>query len=205
MVRAGAAHPARVPGVEQLRLGDRHEEVARLRQIALHPDLAVLDDLGVGRDPRGVAAAGAEPLAAGGTGDAIATRHHDRLRGRGRRVRHDGARHVDPDRARHRPRHPRRVGAEDGALIQAPAGARVGLADLLDHQDVGRQVDLAAADGARDRHVEQPGVRHRLEERARQLAPRLDLVGGGANLGHDLPCSVDQRAAVGGQGRELAG
>ena len=64
VMRARAAHAAHVPGVEQLGLGDRHEEVARLRQIALEPDLAVLDDLRVGRDPRGVAAAGAEALAA---------------------------------------------------------------------------------------------------------------------------------------------
>jgi hypothetical protein len=53
--------------------------------------------------------------------------------------------------------------------------------------------------------VEQPGVGHRLEERPRQLAPLLDLVGGGADLGYELACGVEARAAVGFQGGELAG
>jgi hypothetical protein len=53
--------------------------------------------------------------------------------------------------------------------------------------------------------VEEAGIRHRLEERAGQLAPIVDLVGGGADLGHELARSVEQRATVGIQGQGLAG
>ena len=112
----------------------------------------------------------------------------------------DRARHVDPDLPCDFARHPRGVGSEDRALVEAPARARIGLADLLDHLDVRRQVDLAAADRAWDRHVEQASVRHRLEQRPRQLPLLLDLVGGGADLRDELPCGVQQRAAVGVQG-----
>jgi hypothetical protein len=66
VVRAGAAHPARVPGVEQLGLADRHEHVARLGRRHPPAHLTVLDDLRVRGHPRGVPAAGAEALAAGG-------------------------------------------------------------------------------------------------------------------------------------------
>ena len=187
---AGAPHAAHVPGVEQLRLGDRHEHVARLGRLALHPHLAVVDDLRVGGHPGGVSAAGAEALP---SGDAIAARHHHRLGGRGRRVGHHRARRIDPDLARHLARHARGVGRVDRALVHAPAGARVGLAELLDHLGVGRQVDLAAADGAGHRHVKDAGVGQRLEQRPRQLALGLDLVGAGADLGRQLAGGFERR------------
>src|SRR5206468_1796324 len=110
----------------------------------IEADLAVLGDLGMGRDPGGVAAARAEPLAAG---DPVAARHHDRLCSGRWRIRHHGARHVDPDLTRDLTGHPRGVRPEDRALVEAPTGARIGLADFFDHLDVGWQVDLAAAYG----------------------------------------------------------
>ena len=48
--------------------------------------------------------------------------------------------------------------------------------------------------------MEQASVRHRLEQRPRQLPLLLDLVGGGADLRDELPRGVQQRAAVGVQG-----
>ena len=59
MVRPGAAQAAHLPGVEELRLSHRNEQVARLRLPVFQPArLAVLDDEGVRRHPRGVPAAG---------------------------------------------------------------------------------------------------------------------------------------------------
>ena len=58
----------------------------------------------------------------------------------------------------------------DGIIDRAMTEAGIGFAQLLDHLDVSRIVDLAAADGAGDRHVEQAGVGNRFEERAGQLA-----------------------------------
>ena len=142
--------------------------------------LTVLHDLGVRGHPRGVPATGAEALAAG---DPVTARHHDRLAGRGGAVGNDAARRVDPDRACDLPRHPGRIGREDPTLVDDPAGARVGLGQLLDHLDVARQVELQTAHGARQRQPEQPGVGQRLEERPRQLPLRLDLIGAGADLG----------------------
>ena len=195
VVRARPAHAADMPGVEELDLADGHVDVARLGlTVGVEPHLAVLDDLHVGRDPRGVAAARAEALAAG---DAEATGYDD---GRGRGgggVGDDGARRVDPDRAGDGVRHARGVRGVDRALVDRPRRARVGLAELLDDLHIGRQVELGAAEGARDRHVVEPGVRERLEERARQLALRLDLVGGGADLGGELAGGVHQRSRCG--------
>ena len=64
--------------------------------------------------------------------------------------------------------HARRVGCEDRPLVHYPGCGRIRLPQLLDHLDVRRQVDLAAADGVRDRHVKEPGVGNGLEARARQ-------------------------------------
>src|SRR5207247_139936 len=120
--------------------------------------------------------AGAEALA---TRDPVAARHHNRLGGWGGRVCDDAPRRVDPDRASHIARHPGRVGGKDRALIDRPAGAGVGLPELLDHLNVGRQVELRAAQGAWKGQMEQPGVGQRLEERPRELTRCLDRVGGG--------------------------
>ena len=63
VVRPRAAQAPDVPGVEQLGLGDRHEQVARLRLPVLQPSgMAILDDLGVRGHPGGMPAAGAEAL-----------------------------------------------------------------------------------------------------------------------------------------------
>ena len=189
VVGAGAAHATHLPGVEDLGLGDRHEEVARLRLAPLEPGRAVVEDLGVGGDPGRVTAAGAEALAAR---HAIPAGHHDGGRGGGRRVGDDGARRVDPDRPGDVARHARRVRRVDRALVDAPAGAGVGLAQLLDHLDVGRQVELGAADRARHREMEHPGVGQRLEQRPRQLALGLGLVGAGLDLGRELPRGLER-------------
>src|SRR5438128_5702543 len=145
----------------------------------------------MGGHPGGVAAPGAEALTVGG--DAIAAGHDDRLPGGGGRVGDDGARRVDPDLPRGGPRHPRGVRRVDRALVDDPPGARVRLAELLDPLHVGRQVDLAAADGARHREVEQAGVGDRLEERARQLAEPVRLVGAGADLRRQLAGGLERR------------
>ena len=189
VVGASAAHAAHLPGVEDLGLGDRHEEVARLRLAVLESGRAVLEDLGVGGDPGRMPAAGAEALT---TGHAIPARHDDRRRGGGRRVGHDGARRVDPDRPGDVTRHARRVRRVDRALVDAPAGAGVGLAQLLDHLDVARQVELGTADRPRHREMEHAGVGQRLEQRSRQLARGLRLVGAGLDLGRELPRGLER-------------
>ena len=79
-------------------------------------------------------------------------------------------------------RHARRERREDAPLVDDPTRAGIGLAELLDDPDVGGQVDFRAAQGAGQRHVEQAGVRQRLEQRARQLARGVDLLGAGADL-----------------------
>ncbi len=163
-----------MPGIEQLGLGRRHEQVALFGLTIFKSGLAVLEDMGARRQPGGVPATRAEALAAA---DPIAARHHDRLGRWHRRVRDDAARRVDPDQASDVARHSRRVGREDRALIDDPAGAGVGFAELLEHLDVGRQVDLRAAQSARQRQLEQAGVGQRLEQRPRQLPVGLDLIG----------------------------
>src|SRR3989449_432628 len=196
VVSPGAAQAPHVPGVGKLGLGDRDEEVAPLRlSVRLQSELAVLDDLGVRGHPRGMPATRAEALAAG---DPVAARDDDRRGARGRTVGDDAARRVDPDRASDVARHSCRVGREDGALVDRPGGARVRLAELLDHLDVGRQVELGAAEGAWQRKVEQPGVRQRLEERPRELACGLDLIGAGPDLRSQLLCGVERRLGLGG-------
>src|SRR5438034_4789026 len=196
VVSPGAAHSAHVPGVGKLGFGDRDEEVAPLRlSVRLQSEPAVLDDLSVRGHPRGMPATRAEALAAG---DPVAARDDDRRGARGRTVSDDAARRVDPDRASDVARHSCRVGCEDGALVDRPGGARVRLAELLDHLDVGRQVELGAAEGAWQRQVEQPGVRQRLEERPRELPCGLDLVGAGPDLRSQLLCGVERRLGLGG-------
>src|SRR5436309_12543328 len=196
VVSPGAAHAAHVPGVGKLGFGDRDEEVAPLRlSVHLQSEPAVLDDLSVRGHPRGMPATGAEALAAG---DPVAARDADRRSARGRTVGDDAARRVDPDRASDVARHSCRVGREDGALVDRPGGARVRLAELLDHLDVGRQVELGAPEGAWQRQVEQPGGRQRLEERPRELPCGLDLVGAGPDLRSQLLCGVERRLGLGG-------
>src|SRR5881628_599060 len=196
VVSPGAAHAAHVPGVGKLGFGDRDEEVAPLRlSVRLQSEPAVLDDLSVRGHPRGMPATRAEALAAG---DPVAARDADRRSARGRTVGDDAARRVDPDRASDVARHSCRVGREDGALVDRPGGARVRLAELLDHLDVGRQVELGAAEGAWQRQVEQPGVRQRLEERPRELPCGLDLVSARPDLRGQLPCGVERRLGLGG-------
>src|SRR5437016_9935232 len=196
VVSPGAAHAAHVPGVGKLGLGDGDEEVAPLRlSVRLQSEVAVLDDLRVRGHPRGMPATRAEALAAG---DPVAARDDDRRGARGRTVSDDAARRVDPDRASDVARHSCRVGREDGALVDRPGGARVRLAELLDHLDVGRQVELGAAEGAWQRQVEQPGVRQRLEERPREFPCGLDLVGARPDLRGQLLCGVERRLGLGG-------
>jgi hypothetical protein len=91
----------------------------------------------------------------------------------------------------------RRVRRIDRALVDRPRGARVRLAQLLEDLDIGRQVELAAAERARDGHVVEPGIGQRFEERARQLALGLDLVGGGSDLGGQLAGGIQQRSGLG--------
>src|SRR5262249_60154655 len=129
-----AAHAPDMPGVEQLGLGCRYEQVALFWLTVLKPELAVLKDLGAGCQPSGMPATRAESLAAG---DPIPAWDHDRLCRRKGRVRHDAARRVDPDQASDVARHSRRVGCEARALIDNPAGAGVGFADFFEHLDVG--------------------------------------------------------------------
>src|SRR4030095_5200195 len=136
-----------------------------------------------------------ESLAAG---DAVPARHHDCLSCRKRRVRDDAARRIDPDQASDVTRHPCSIGRENRALIDDPAGASVGFADLLEHLDIGRQIDLRAAEGAWKRQLEQAGVGQRFEERARQLSIRLDLISAVSDHGGELSCGVERRFSLGG-------
>src|SRR2546429_1404546 len=196
VVSPGSAHAATGPGVGRLGFGDGDEEVAPLGlSVRLQSEPAVLDDLSVRGHPRGMPAPRAEALAAG---DPVAARDDDRRGARGRTVGDDAARRVDPDRASDVARHSCRVGREDGALVDRPGRARVRLAELLDHLDVGRQVERGAPEGARQREVEQPGVRQRLEERPRELACGLDLIGAGPDLRSQLLCGVERRLGLGG-------
>jgi len=86
-----------------------------------------------------------------------------------------------PYRARGGVRHARGVGGEDRHLVRHPAGTRVAPADLLDDPDVARQVELRPPDRPRQPELEETRVRHRLEERPRQLALRVRLRGGGTD------------------------
>ena len=194
MVRPGAAQAAYVPGIEQFHVVGRDEQVTRFRLAAFQlPGLAVLDNEGVRGHPGGVLAAGTEALVAG---HAVSTGYHDCLCRRRRRVGDDAARRVDPDRARHLTRHAGRKGRKDATLVDNPAGAGVGLAEFFDDLDVSRQVEFRAPQGARQGHVEQPGVRQCLEERARQLPVGVDLVGAGANFRGHFAGGIEQRASL---------
>ena len=195
MVSPRAAHAPDIPCVEQLGLRRRHEQVELLGLAVLQPELAILEDLRARREPGGMPATRAESLAAG---DAVPARHHDCLSCRKRRVRDDAAWRIDPDQASDVMRHPCSIGREDRALIDDPAGAGVGFADLLEHLDVGRQIDLRAAQGARKRQLEQAGVGQRFEERLRQLPVGLDLIGAGSDHGRELSCGVERRLSLGG-------
>src|SRR5262249_23966915 len=144
MVSPCAAHTPDMPGVEQFGLGRRHEQVELFRLAVLEPGLAVLKDLGASREPCGVSAARAESLPAR---NAVPAWYHDCLSCGKRRVRGAAAGRIDPDQASDVTRHPRRVGREDRALIDDPAGAGVGFPDLLEHLNIGRQIDLRAAQG----------------------------------------------------------
>src|SRR5262249_23969321 len=140
-------------------------------------------------------AARTEPLTAG---DPVPARHHDCLSCGKRRVRDDAAWRIDPDQAGDVTRHPRSVGREDRALIDDPAGAGVGFADLLEHLDRVRQVDLLTAQRTGKRELEQPGVRERLKERLRQLPGGLDLIGAGSDHGSEFSRGVKRRFSFGG-------
>src|SRR5436309_15843326 len=117
-----------MPGVQQLGLGRRHEQVALLGLTVLEPELAVLKDLGARCQPCGMPASRAEPLTAG---DPVPPRNDDRLCRRKGSVRDDAAWRVDPDQACDVTWQSRRIGREDRALIDDPTGAGVGFADLL--------------------------------------------------------------------------
>jgi len=86
----------------------------------------------------------------------------------------------------------RGVGGEDRALVDDPAGAGVGLANLLDHLDVGRQVQLAPAHRAGEHHVEQTGVGQRLEDRRWQHPLGLGVAGVGADHGRELSSGLER-------------
>ena len=173
VVRSGAAHAANLPGIQHLHLGRRHE------QKLLHA-LAVLRHPRPGGKPGCVPGTRAEAVAAG---DPVPARlRHHLGRGHGG-VGHNAMRCVGPDRPGHLPGHARPVGGEDRALVDDPRGAGIGLAQLLQHLDVGRQIDLDASQGPRQPELEQAGVGHFLEQRPRQLAVRLDLVGAGSDPG----------------------
>ena len=83
VVRPGAAHPAHLPGIEELGLtrADRHEHVARLHRAVLERSrLPVLDHLAVRGHVGRVPAPRAEALP---RGDAVAARHDHGAPGRG--------------------------------------------------------------------------------------------------------------------------
>ena len=156
VVRPRAAHAADVPGIQALGLGDRHEQVARLRFPGVQSSgIAVLDDLGVRCHPGGMPAARAEALAAR---DPVPTRDDDCLCRRGGGVGHHTTWRVDPDRPCELVRHARGVGRKDAALVDHPGGAGICFPELLDHLNIGGQVDLGTAQGAWKRHMEHPGV-----------------------------------------------
>ena len=208
-LQARARHSERGRGVargEQHRAGDsvqrpgldegrRHGEDGALGG---HEDVLHGEVVGP-RAPHAVHAPGVEQLGVGSRHEHVTrlrlTLVESRLAARERRVRHDAARRVDPDHARDVARHPRRVGREDRALVDDPGGAGVRFPQLFDHLDVGRQVELRAAQGARERQAEQAGVGERLEERARELTRRVGLLGAGPDLGDQLPGGVERRRA----------
>ena len=196
MVSPRAAHAPDMPCVEQLGLAPP-ARTGRVAPVAPSCSLrlAVLEDLRARREPGGMPATGAEPLAAR---NAVPARHHDCLSCRKRRVRDDAARRIDPDQASDVARHPGCVGRENRALIDDPAGARVGFTDFLEHLDVGRQIDLRAAQGARQRQLEQARIGQRFEERSRQLPVGLDLIGGGSDHRRQLSCGVERGLSLGG-------
>src|SRR4029434_9952722 len=141
MVSPRATHAPDMPGVKQLGLRRRHEQVELLGLTVLEPELAVLEDLRARREPGGMPATGAESLAAG---DPVSARHYDCLSCRKRCVRDDAAWRVDPDQTSDVTRHARSISREDRALIDDPAGAVIGFPDLLEHLHVCRQVHMRA-------------------------------------------------------------
>src|SRR4029434_5343410 len=136
------------PGVKQLGLRCRHEQVELLGLTVLQPELSVLEDLRARREPGGMPAARTESLA---SGDPVSARHYDCLSCRKRCVRDDAAWRVDPDQTSDVTRHARSIGREDRALINDPAGAGIGFPDLLKYLHIGRQVDFRATQGMRQR------------------------------------------------------
>ena len=168
-MRAGAAHAARVPRVEELGLrapasGDSAlracRPCCRTSPFSMISACAAIHD------------ACRQPVLKGWSArDAIAARHHDRLRARPRRVRHHAARRVDPDRARdvlapcglRKCRRSRPGSRAQPVLASAFPSSSITCTKV-------RIIDLAAADVARHGEMEQAGVGDRFEDRARQLA-----------------------------------
>jgi hypothetical protein len=95
-------------------------------------------------------------------------------------------------------RHSSRVGREDRALIDDPAGARVSFAEFFQYLNVSRQVDLGAAYGARNQQLEKTGGGQSLKKPPRQLPIRLDLIGVGSDGGGQLLRGVERRSSPSG-------
>jgi hypothetical protein len=89
-------------------------------------------------------------------------------------------------------RHAGGVGRKDAALVDHPGGAGIGFAKLLDDLNIGREIDLGTAQGARQRHMEQAGVRQGLEQRSWKLALGFNGGRGGSDLRHEAACDIKQ-------------
>src|SRR6266536_708777 len=141
-----------------------------------------------------MAAAGAEPLSSAYARPALRRDCGPRPSAR---VRAHATRRFDPDQAGDLSEHAGRVGREDTPLVDAPGRAGIGPSELLDHLDVGRQIELAAAQRARNQQPEQSGVGQRLEEPSWQLTRLFDLLSIRADQGSQFPSYLERRSDVG--------
>ncbi len=192
LIARRAAKPHDVPDIRHLRVGegDQHGPDHRTAVRPLARRAVALDHGRVAAEPGGMPHPAREgPLA--GDAEMIPLVHGRRLARRA--PGEHGMRILAPDLVSDLGRH---VGGGHGAAValsQAPGGAGVGRAEDRDDPEIGRQVQLVAAQGAGDQHVEEAGVGQRLEERPQQAAVGLDLLGVGADARRELSRLVEQR------------
>ena len=181
VVASGRPEAAGVPGVvpDRRGLGEDHVPDHHLAAFAPQALSVFVGEHRESGEPGRVGEAARERPAAG---HAIAVRHAARERRRRRAVRNDRARAV-PDPLRRPPVDERGGGHEHRALVHAPAGARVGVAERLDHREIVGLGELPPTERARDEHVEQA----RVGEGERDLRGELAL------LVHVGRLALDQR------------
>ena len=172
-----------MPDVEDRRLSDREEHGAPLgRAVSGASARAVLVvDRAIAAEPRGVtASAGEAPRAA----HPVAAVDHHRARLGPRSPREDRAGRTEYLLRRRRGQIRRRHRAS-GGLTETPGRAGIGPGNLQDDLRKRAGIDLAATEGARQEHVEEPGIDQLGDEGGRQPPVLLDQRGIGLDFGRE--------------------